>query len=208
MDSTRQFWEDFYRDKDQVWSGKVNPLLEREVAALTPGTALDLGCGEGGDAIWLARRGWRVTAVDISETALKRAAGHAAEAGVEGIVWERHDLAVSFPEGNFDLVSAQFFHSPVEEDGERDKALRRAAEAVAPGGTLVVAGHAGWPTWMEEPPHEHIHFPAPAEVLEALTLDESEWTVEVQDVVARDFPGPEGQTGTRSDNVLRVRRNV
>ncbi|ANN17698.1 SAM-dependent methyltransferase [Amycolatopsis orientalis] len=208
MDSTRQFWEDFYRDKDQVWSGKVNPLLEREVATLTPGTALDLGCGEGGDAIWLARQGWRVTAVDISETALKRAAGHAAEAGVEGIVWERHDLAVSFPEGSFDLVSAQFFHSPVAEDGERDKALRRAAEAVAPGGTLVVAGHAGWPTWMEEPPHEHVHFPTPAEVLEALTLDESEWTVEAQDVVTRDFPGPEGQAGTRSDNVLRVRRNV
>ncbi|WP_414938991.1 class I SAM-dependent methyltransferase [Amycolatopsis sp. cmx-11-51] len=208
MDSTQQFWEDFYRDKDQVWSGKANPLLVREVATLTPGTALDLGCGEGGDAIWLAQQGWRVTAVDISDTALERAAGHAASAGVDGIVWERHDLAKSFPEGRFDLVSAQFFHSPVAEDGERDKALRRATEAVAPGGTLVVAGHAGWPTWLEEPPHEHFHFPTPAEVLETLALADSEWSVEVQEVITRDFPGPEGQQGTRSDNVLRVRRSA
>jgi SAM-dependent methyltransferase len=208
MDSTRQFWEDFYRDKDQVWSGKANPLLVREVTGLTPGTALDLGCGEGGDAIWLAQQGWRVTAVDVSDTALKRAAAHAAEAGVEGITWERHDVAVSFPEGRFDLVSAQFFHSPVEENGDRDKALRRAAEAVTPGGTLLVAGHAGWPTWMEDPPHKDVHFPTPAEVLEALALAEGEWTVELQDLITHDHPGPEGQPGTRSDNVLRVRRSV
>ncbi|OXM54235.1 class I SAM-dependent methyltransferase [Amycolatopsis alba] len=208
MDSTQQFWEDFYRDKDQVWSGKANPILVGEVASLTPGTALDLGCGEGGDAIWLTQQGWRVTAVDISDVALKRAAGHAAEAGVDGIVWERHDLGKSFPEGNFDLISAQFFHSPVAENGERDKALRRAAEAVAPGGTLVVAGHAGWPTWMEEPPHKDVHFPTPAEVLETLDLTDGEWTVERQDLITRDFPGPEGQQGTRSDNVLRVRRHA
>ncbi|WP_410598952.1 class I SAM-dependent methyltransferase [Amycolatopsis sp. lyj-90] len=206
MDSTQQFWEDFYRDKDQVWSGKANPLLVREVAALAPGAALDLGCGEGGDAIWLTQQGWRVTAVDISDVALKRAAGHAAEAGADGIVWERHDLAKSFPEGQFDLVSAQFFHSPVAVDDERDKALRRASEAVAPGGTLIVVGHAGWPTWLEEPPHKDFHFPTPAEVLEALALADSEWTVELKEVVTRDFPGPEGQEGTRSDNVLRVRR--
>ncbi|MBB5858126.1 class I SAM-dependent methyltransferase [Amycolatopsis umgeniensis] len=207
MDSTQQFWEDFYRDKDQVWSGKANPLLVREVAELTPGAALDLGCGEGGDAIWLTQRGWRVTAVDISDVALKRAAGHAAEAGADGIVWERHDLAKSFPEGSFDLVSAQFFHSPVAVDGERDKALRHASEAVAPGGTLIVAGHAGWPTWLEEPPHKDFHFPTPAEVLETLALADG-WTVELQEVVTRDFPGPEGQQGTRSDNVLRVRRSA
>ncbi|MGW4829240.1 class I SAM-dependent methyltransferase [Amycolatopsis japonica] len=207
MDSTQQFWEDFYRDKDQVWSGKANPILVNEVAALTPGTALDLGCGEGGDAIWLTQQGWRVTAVDISDVALQRAAAHAAEAGAEGITWERHDLAKSFPEGHFDLVSAQFFHSPVAVDGERDKALRRATEAVAPGGTLVVAGHAGWPTWMEEPPHKDVRFPTTNEVLEALALAEGEWTVERQETITHDFPGPEGQHGTRADNVLRVRRS-
>ncbi len=205
MDSTRQFWEDFYQDKDQIWSGKANPLLVREVASLTPGTALDLGSGEGGDAIWLTQQGWRVTAVDISDTALKRAAGHAAEAGAEGITWERHDLATSFPEGRFDLVSAQFFHSPVEPAGERDKALRRSAEAVAPGGTLLIVGHYGWPSWLTEPPHQ-VHFPTTREVLEALALPQGEWTVELEDVVERDFPGPDGQPGTRSDNVLRVRR--
>jgi SAM-dependent methyltransferase len=205
MDSTQQFWEEFYGERDQVWSGKANPLLVREVASLTPGTALDLGCGEGGDAIWLAQQGWQVTAVDVSETVLKRAAGHAAEAGVEGIIWQCHNLAASFPEGRYDLVSAQFFHSPVESHGEREKALRQAAEAVAPGGTLLIVGHAGWPTWMEEPPHD-VHFPTTTEVLEALTLPEGEWTVELEELVARDHPGPEGQPGTRSDNVLRVRR--
>src|SRR5215212_1558411 len=72
-----QFWEDRYRRRRPVWSGRPNPVLVDVVGSLRPGTALDLGCGEGGDAIWLARQGWRVTAVDISTTALDRAAADA-----------------------------------------------------------------------------------------------------------------------------------
>jgi 2-polyprenyl-3-methyl-5-hydroxy-6-metoxy-1,4-benzoquinol methylase len=120
-DSAQQFWDGFYQEREHVWSGRPNPLLVREVASLTPGTALDLGCGEGADAIWLAEQGWRVTAVDISETALDRAAARAMEAGIrDGIVWTRHDLSQSFPAGVFDLVSAQFFHSPVAAADERE----------------------------------------------------------------------------------------
>jgi SAM-dependent methyltransferase len=203
---TVRFWDDFYQGRDQVWSGEPNPLLVRETAALTPGTALDLGCGEGGDAIWLARRGWRVTAVDVSDVALRRAAGHAAEAGVgDGIEWARHDLAQSFPEGLFDLVSAQFLHSPVAEPGEWEGLLRRAADTVAPGGTLLIGSHVGWPSWVEKPDHD-VNFPTIPEVLGALALPEGEWTVEVAERVERALTSPDGQAGHREDQVIRMRR--
>ena len=101
---TRAFWEDFYGGGKRRWSGRPNASLVDEVAELEPGTALDLGCGEGGDAIWLAAQGWTVTAADISQTALDIAARHAAEAGVS-VTWERHDLADSLPAGRFDLVT-------------------------------------------------------------------------------------------------------
>jgi SAM-dependent methyltransferase len=202
----QQYWEDFYQAKDQIWTGKPNPLLVREVGSLAPGTALDLGCGEGADAIWLAQRGWRVTAVDVSATALRRAAAHAVNAGVgDGIGWARHDLAQSFPAGLFDLVSAQFFHSPVAPAGEREKMLRRAAEAVAPAGVLLIVGHAGWPSWAEHPPFE-FHFPTTSEVLESLGIDQDRWHVERAELVERVSTGPDGQPGRRADNLLRVRR--
>ena len=204
--SAEQFWEERYGGEERVWSGNPNVLLVREVADLAPGSALDLGCGEGADAIWLARQGWRVTAVDVSATALRRGAAHAADAGVaDGITWEQHDLSRSFPTGAFDLVSAQFLHSPVAADGERESILHRAAAAVAPGGLLLVVGHAGWPSWQEEPPFEY-HFPTTGEVLAALDLEPDRWHVELEEVVERELPDPEGRPGRRVDNVLRVRR--
>ena len=87
---THAYWEDFYGG-ERRWSGKPNAALVEEVADLEPGTALDLGCGEGGDAIWLAAQGWTVTATDISQTALDIAARHAAEAGVT-VSWQRTTL--------------------------------------------------------------------------------------------------------------------
>ncbi|WP_433758484.1 SAM-dependent methyltransferase [Nocardia sp. CA-135398] len=201
---TQEFWEGFYQDRDQIWTGKPNPLLVREAAELEPGTALDLGCGEGADAVWLAARGWRVTAVDVSVTALRRAAAHADEAGVgERITFAEHDLAQSFPDGEFDLVSAQFFHSPVAQDDERTKVLRRAAEAVGVGGVLLIAGHAGWPSFIED--RHDVHFPTMDEVLDGLALG-ADWSVETKDAVEREITGPEGQVGLRTDTVLRVRR--
>ncbi|MEV5836219.1 class I SAM-dependent methyltransferase [Nocardia sp. NPDC052112] len=202
--NTQEFWEEFYRDRDQIWTGNPNPLLVREATALEPGTALDLGCGEGADAVWLARRGWRVTAVDVSLTALRRAAAHADDAGVgEHITFVEHDLAQSFPEGMFDLVSAQFFHSPVAQEQERTKVLRRAAAAVEIGGVLLIAGHAGWPSFVE---HRHdVHFPTMDEVLDGLALG-TDWRVETKDAVEREITWPEGKVGLRTDTVLRIRR--
>ena len=94
--SPAEFWEERYRGRDQVWSGRANAVLVDVVGALPPGTALDLGSGEGGDAVWLARQGWQVTAVDISTPALERTAAHAASAGVgDGVtVEEQQHLAV------------------------------------------------------------------------------------------------------------------
>ncbi|MFD0312950.1 class I SAM-dependent methyltransferase [Streptomyces flavalbus] len=198
------FWEARYRDSGRVWSGRPNELLVREASALTPGTALDLGCGEGGDAVWLASRGWRVTGVDISATALERAAGHAVEAGVaERVSWERHTLGESFPEGRFDLVSANYLQSPVPLD--QRAILRRAAAAVAEGGTLLVVMHAAWPSWQTEPPFP-AEFPTLDGLLAELALPEAGWTVDTRETVRRPSTSPDGVEGHRDDHVWRLRR--
>ncbi|MBF9066746.1 class I SAM-dependent methyltransferase [Streptacidiphilus fuscans] len=201
-----EFWDSFYAEREQVWSGRPNDAMVRETADLTPGRALDLGCGEGGDAIHLARRGWTVTAVDISQAALDRAAAHAAAEGVaDRIEWQRHDLAVTFPEGEYDLVSVQFLHSPVEIP--REGILRRAAQAVAPGGVLLVEGHGGFPSWEDE--HDHhpdVHFPSPDEVVAELRLAEGEWEVLVSTEHERTQNAPDGRPTVRMDSTVKARR--
>ncbi|TVT23774.1 class I SAM-dependent methyltransferase, partial [Amycolatopsis rhizosphaerae] len=133
-----QFWDDRYRSRERLFSGNPNGVLVTEVAGLTPGQALDVGCGEGADAIWLARRGWQVTAIDISQTALQRAAATGADLGGR-VAWTRADLAaMPLPAGAFDLVSVQYFPLPHQ---PRHIALRGLLDSVAPGGTLLVAAH-------------------------------------------------------------------
>ncbi|WP_327109717.1 methyltransferase domain-containing protein [Nocardia sp. NBC_01730] len=204
--TTVEYWEAFYQEREQVWSGRPNFLLVREIDSVAAGSALDLGCAEGADAIWLAERGWRVTATDVSDTALARARAQAAKQGLTvEIDWQQHDLDETFPSGRFDLVSAHYLHSPPAQADERTKILCRAAEAVAPGGLLLIVGHAEWPTWVEEPPMD-VHFPTTAEVRDRLDLDPAEWQVELEEVVDFEHRGPERQPGTRKDNILRIRR--
>ena len=134
-------WDERYSAPDKVWSGNPNPQLVAEVAGLAPGTALDLGCGEGGDVIWLAQQGWTVTGADFSAKGLQRAAAHAADAGVaERCDWWQVD-ARTFDAGGrqFDLVTTHFLHPP---GGSIVDVVRRLADAVAPGGHLLVVGHA------------------------------------------------------------------
>jgi SAM-dependent methyltransferase len=134
-------WDERYSGPEKVWSGKPNPQLVAEAAGLTPGTALDVGCGEGGDVIWLARQGWTVTGADFSANGLARAARHAAEAGVaDRVDWWQVD-ARTFAAGgrSYDLVTTHFLHPP---DGGMVDVVGRLAEAVAPGGHLLVVGHA------------------------------------------------------------------
>jgi SAM-dependent methyltransferase len=200
----QELWDDRYRESDRIWSGNPNTVLVREVEDLPPGRALDLGCGEGADAIWLARRGWQVTAVDISGVALERAARNAGEVA-DRIDWQRHDLGTSFPAGRFDLVSAQFLHSPA--DMPREKILRTAADAVAPGGVLLIVGHAGFPPW-EDNPHPDVHLPTPQEVLDDLDLPDEEWEVQVCGEHERIQNDPDGRPTTRTDNALKVWRRT
>jgi SAM-dependent methyltransferase len=189
------FWDSFYTERDRVWSGRPNAVLAREVAALTPGTELDLSCGEGADAVWLAARGWRVTAVDISRVALARAAAHAAEAGVaDRIDFRRADLDTDFPAGRFDLVTAQFL--------PREKVLRAAADAVAPDGVLLIEGH----LIQEQPGHRHhdVRFPTPEDVVTMLGLDSGEWEVLRADRHAGAHDIPEAPR----DSTVMARRRV
>jgi 2-polyprenyl-3-methyl-5-hydroxy-6-metoxy-1,4-benzoquinol methylase len=134
-------WEERYSSDEKIWSGNPNPQLVAEVSGLTPGTALDVGCGEGGDVIWLARQGWRVTGADFSANGLARAARHAEEAGVaDRIDWWQVDARTFAADGrSYDLVTTHFLHPP---EGGMVEVTNRLSEAVGPGGYLLVVGHA------------------------------------------------------------------
>jgi SAM-dependent methyltransferase len=200
-------WEEHYSAKPRVWSGRVNAQLAAQLAAIAPtlpvGRALDLGCGEGADALWLADHGWTVVAVDVSPTALSRARAAAEESGVAArIEFAEHDLAQSFPEGTFDLVSAQFLHSTVAFD--RTAILRRAAAAVAPGGSLLIVDHAAAPPWATR--MHHHEFPTPDAVLAGLGLDEQKWQRVRVGSVERTAVGPDGAEAILEDNVILLNR--
>lgn len=197
----REHWDDHYSQRAQIWSGRVNVRLAEIAEPLPPGTALDLGCGEGADAVWLAGRGWRVVAADVSPVALQRAAQLAREQGVDDrIDFQNHDLAVSFPAGSYDLVSAQFLHSKIELD--RLSILRRAAEAVAPGGVLAIVDHGAGPPGF----HEHHHFPPVEEVFDSLALPDADWDRLRVESVERVGRAPDGTEATWLDNVIVLRR--
>lgn len=195
-----QHWDEMYRSRNQVFSGAPNRVLVTEVTDLPPGQALDVGCGEGADARWLARRGWQVTAVDISQTALQRAA--AAATDITGrVTWTRIDLTITPPPaGAFDLVSAQYFPLPHQPD---HTALRGLLDAVAPGGTLLFASH---DLADLSPRQEHGLDPSdyyrPDDIARLLDHD---WTVLINETRPRTAPTPAGTHHTR-DTALRAQR--
>ncbi|WP_305783240.1 class I SAM-dependent methyltransferase [Symbioplanes lichenis] len=196
------FWDDKYAASERIWSGAPNKALVGQVAGLTPGTALDLGCGEGADAVWLARQGWTVTGADISPIALDRAARHAEEAGVK-VDLQRHDLSRTFPEGQFDLVSAQFLHD--YGDFPRTAILRRAAGAVAPGGVLLIESHQSHGPH-PQPEHGEVRFLSPGELVAELALAPGEWELAVSEEHDRIQQGPDGTPAHRTDSTLRLVR--
>lgn len=135
----QQWWEERYRSAPALFSGRVNPQLAVEAADLPPGRALDAGCGEGADALWLAERGWDVLAVDISTVALDRAAADAERRGLAGRVrFEQADLTRWTPAGRFDLVTCSYVHAT---EAVRGALYARLAGAVATGGTLLLVQH-------------------------------------------------------------------
>jgi 2-polyprenyl-3-methyl-5-hydroxy-6-metoxy-1,4-benzoquinol methylase len=196
---TQEFWDERYGSADKIWSGQPNTQLVAHVSDLPPGDALDVGSGEGADAIWLAMRGWRVTAVDVSGVALERAARAAAAKGVQSVItWEQRDM-LSWEPGSarFDLVSAQFMHLPRP---AQDAMHTRLAAAVRPGGTLLIVGH------LHDELHAHIapRF-RPAEEI-AAELDPATWEVIVATAVGRSGTGPDSKPVQLSDSVLRAVR--
>lgn len=200
----KQHWEEHYAERKRVWSGRANVRLVEVASELAPGIALDLGCGEGGDAMWLAERGWRVVAVDISDTALVRAAEDARTRGVgDRIDFQQHDLSSSFPDGSFDLVSAQFLHSMLPLD--RTAIFAKAAQSVRPGGVLLIVDHSGPPPWASKLDHHHT-FMSIDELLSALNLPEAEWERVRVETVGREVTDPEGHSTTWTDNVIVLRR--
>ena len=213
---------------DRVWHGdrarsmgssRTNPHLIREVGDLAPGTALEAGCGAGAEAIWLAARGWQVTAADIAAAALDQAASRAAAAGVaERVRWVRADLSTWAPRTHYDLVTTHYAHPAMPQLDFYD----RIATWVAPGGTLLIVGHLhqSGPTddghghahgHEHGPEQEHQHEGPPASASAtagAITarLDPAVWDVATAEESHRVVAGPDGDETPLHDVVVRAVR--
>ena len=202
---SEQFWDERYGSAEQIWSGQPNAQLVTQAAGLTPGDALEVGCGEGADAIWLAAQGWTVTGVDVSAVALKRAAAHAAVRGSQiaaRISWQREDLLSWAPApDSADLVCAQFMHMP----GPQLEVLHRALRAaVRPGGTFLIVLH--YPDDVRKHMAPPSAFPAAAQL--AAALDPARWEIIVADAFERMGTDPDGQPLMLRDTVLRAVRRA
>lgn len=193
------FWESHYDAMSPISNGIPGKIVVRFSEGLIPGKALELGCGRGDDAVWLAQQGWQVTAVDLSYRAIEYAAANASRSGVN-INFERHDLTQTFPSGEFDLVVASFLESPLEFD--RAPLFRAAFGHLAPGGLLLITSHGKVPNWSK---HVRPFLPA-SEVLASLGPLPQGWEVQFCDEVSRVMTGPEGQQDEVSDAVVALKR--
>ena len=194
-------WDERYSGSERLFSGNPNFALVTEVSGLAPGRALDVGCGEGADAVWLAGQGWAVTALDVSRVALERAAAHAREAAVE-VDWVHAGLVEAvLPAGGFDLVSAQYPALPSSPDHAAEHAL---LAAVAPGGLLLAVYHAGFDGEAAKArgidPADYV---LTADLL--ARLDDG-WEVRVDEDRLRDVPAGGGEHQHTHDVVIRARR--
>ena len=134
----REHWDERYATEELIWKAEPNRFLVEELDALAPGRALDVACGEGRNAVWLASKGWRVTGADFSRAGLAKAQRLATDRGVE-VTWVEADVVEwRPPTASFDLVVVMYLHLPAE---QRRRALAHAAAALAPGGVLLVVGH-------------------------------------------------------------------
>ena len=200
--SPAQHWEQRYAGDERIWSGRVNATLAEVVGEFEPGTSIDLGCGEGGDVLWLAEQGWQARGLDISETAIGRARAEAAARGIESATFAATDLGTWHlkPE-SVDLVTASFFQSEVALD--RIAILRTAASAVRSGGRLVVISHAAGPAGSS---HRGPTMLTARDDAAQLDLPSDQWTIEVADERSRPSVGRDGQPYELVDAVLVARR--
>ncbi|MET7332180.1 class I SAM-dependent methyltransferase [Nonomuraea sp. NPDC005650] len=203
----KDYWERHWQQELAGGPGSMggnppNPYLVRETGGLTPGTALDAGCGGGAEAIWLAAHGWHVTAADISSAALARAAERAAASGApERLRWVETDLSVWSPDSRFDLVMTHYAHPAMPQLEFYD----RIAGWVAPGGTLLIVGHLHTPGHTG---HGH-HHPAEVSVTSAAItarMDATEWEIVTAEEHLRTLTGHGGQATPLRDVVVRATR--
>jgi SAM-dependent methyltransferase len=133
------FWDERYAEHETVWGAAPNRWVEQELAELAPGTALDVACGEGRNAVWLAQRCWRVIAVDFSAVGLAKGAEHERRAGVRyPIEWVCADVTTYRAASSVDVALICYLQLPA---ASRRAAVRAAAGTLAPGGMLLVVGH-------------------------------------------------------------------
>lgn len=194
-----QQWDERYAASDRIWSGRPNAALVAEASDLEPGTVLDVGCGEGADAVWLAERGWRVTGLDVSGVALERGRAWASENGVE-VAWVKSGLLeAGLAPGTFDLVTV--LYSPLQRTPDH-AAEHLVAGLVAPGGRLLVVHHVPQPGGHDGHRPDFGSMVAPESVRPVLGEG---WTIEVDEVRDRTVAGGQG-AHHHEDAVLLARR--
>lgn len=197
-------WEERYASVERLWSGRPNDWLPELAADWAPGTALEIGCGEGADVLWLAEHGWRVTGLDLSATAVGRLTREAERRGLAArVTGQVHDVCAGLPESPFDLVTSFYVHGgPGEGSLDLVALLSDAAARVAPGGRLLTAVHAVNPPWHTH----HAHTYTAAELVQGLAEATTGWEVVVAEERWRRATGPDGQEGRRADAVVCLRR--
>lgn len=203
-DDAQAFWDEIYRGRDRSRHGEPHPYLREVLASAVPGRALELGCGDGISAVWLASHGWTVTAVDVSQVALDIAAERAEHAGVSSrISWQRADLSDWTTHETFDVVTALFLHTPLELDPPA--LLARATAATRHHGTLLTVGHYTLPPWAWDRGAAAGLLRA-SQVATALGVHEPRWQIVLADEMPRTVTAREGHASTVLDAVLHAVR--
>ena len=205
----KNYWDEIWQSDRAAAMGtsRPNPHLIQEASDLTPGTALEAGCGAGAEAIWLAQHGWEVTAADVAAAALAVAADRAAAGGVAGrVTWVRADLSTWEPDTQYDLVTTHYAHPAMPQL----EFYERIASWVAPGGSLLVVGHLHHASAAGHG-HEHDggHPPASAAVTAdavSARLDATEWDIVSARESHRTLDGPGGHPVSVHDAIVRATR--
>lgn len=203
QDSPQDFWEANYAATKTSSGGTPSAVLRNFASTRSPRLALDLGCGRGDDAVWLALQGWRVVGVDISSTAIDAARASSHAAGVaDRTYFLPCDLSDEFPDRIYDLVSVVYLQSPAKSD--RLNVLRRASESVARGGLFLVASHRSW--LPRSRVDETVVLPSAEEEFAELKLSPDDWRRLFVGELSCQAEESKGQIAMVNDNIIAIER--